>query len=346
MTTDDISPSFSQRVNGSAVFYAVASAQDDIMLQPVAPPAPWMSRVMVAAGVYNLLWGSVAILAPAVSLRLGGLPDDKVVLPIWQCLGMVIGVYGVGYWISARDPFRHWLIIFVGLLGKVLGPIGYVIAVTRGELPVEGMRTLLTNDLIWWVPFSVILWKAAVCHDAQTAKPPADGVDPLRTLIGNTGKSLFQLSEQSPVLVVFLRHSGCTFCREAMADLGAKRATIEASGTRIALVHLSTEADIAPFAEKYGVADLPRFADPDRLLYREFDLAPGGITQLLGLKVWWRGMLAALKAGHGFGGIKESMFQMPGTFLIENGKVLRAFRHQSAADRPDYTQLACPLPKA
>lgn len=346
MTTDDISPGFSQRVNGSAVWNAVASAQDDIMLQPVAHPAPWMSRVMVAAGVYNLLWGSVAILAPAVSLRLGGLPDDNVVLPIWQCLGMVIGVYGVGYWISARDPFRHWLIIFVGLLGKILGPIGYVIAVTRGELPVEGMRTLLTNDLIWWVPFSVILWKAAIWHDAQTAKPPADGVDPLRTLIGNTGKSLFQLSEESPVLVVFLRHSGCTFCREALADLGAKRATIEASGTRIALVHLSTEADIAPFAEKYGVADLPRFADPDRLLYREFDLAPGGVTQLLGLKVWWRGMLAALKAGHGFGGIKESMFQMPGTFLIENGKVLRAFRHQSAADRPDYTELACPLPKA
>jgi len=345
MKTDDISPGPSQRVIRPAVFNAVASAQDDIMLQPVPPAAPWMSRVMVAAGIYNLLWGSLAILAPAVSLRFGGLPSDNVVLPIWQCLGMVIGVYGVGYWISARDPFRHWLIIFVGLLGKVLGPIGYVVAVTRGELPVEGMRTLLTNDLIWWVPFSVILWKAALWHDGQTESPQTEGIDPLRTLIGSTGKSLFQLSQASPVLVVFLRHSGCTFCREALADLGTKRAAIEASGTRIALVHLSTEADIAPFAAKYGVADLPRFADPGRQLYREFDLAPGGVTQLLGLKVWGRGIVAALKSGHGFGGIKESMFQMPGTFLIENGKILRAFRHQSAADRPDYTDLACPLPR-
>ena len=345
MTTDDISPGPSQRVNGSAVLNAVASAQDDIMLQPVPPPAPWMSRVMVAAGVYNLLWGSLAILAPAASLRFGGLPTDKAVLPIWQCLGMVIGVYGVGYWISARDPFRHWLIIFVGLLGKVLGPIGYVIAVTRGELPVEGMRTLLTNDLIWWVPFSVILWKAAIWHDAQTASPHTVGTDPLHTVIGNTGKSLFQLSQETPVLVVLLRHSGCTFCREALSDIGVNRAKIEATGTKIALVHLSAEADIAPFAEKYGVGDLPRFADPDRQLYREFDLAPGGVTQLLGLKVWWRGMLAALQSGHGFGGVKESMFQMPGTFLIENGQVLRAYRHDSAADRPDYTELACPLPK-
>lgn len=316
------------------------------MLKPVPPPAPWMARVMVAAGVYNLIWGSFAILAPSLSLQFGGLPTDKVVIPIWQCLGMVIGVYGVGYWISARDPFRHWLIIFVGLLGKVLGPIGYVISVLQGELPVAGIRTLLTNDLIWWVPFSVILWRAAIWHDSQSAPPRLDGVDPLRTLVGSTGRNLFQLSEESPVLVVFLRHSGCTFCREALADIGVKRAKIEASGTRIALVHLSTEADIAPFAEKYGVADLPRFADPDRQLYREFDLAPAGLTQLLGFKVWWRGMLAALKSGHGFGGVKESMFQMPGTFLIQNGKVLRAFRHKSPADRPDYAELACPLPKA
>ena len=305
-----------------------------------------MSRVLLAAGIYNLLWGSLAIIAPAVSLKLGGLPSAEVVHPIWQCLGMVIGVYGVGYWISARDPYRHWLIIFVGLLGKVLGPIGYVLSVARGTLPVEGMRTLLTNDLIWWVPFTIILWRAAVWHDAQPASPSVGGIDPLRTLIGNTGKSLLQLSQETRVLVVFLRHSGCTFCREALSDISANRLKIEAIGTKIALVHLSSEADIAPFVQKYHVADLPRFSDPDRQLYREFDLSAGSPAQLLGVKVWWHGMLAALHAGHGFGVSQESMFQMPGTFLIENGKILRAFRHHSAADRPDYAALACPIPAA
>ena len=33
------------------------------------------------------------------------------------------------------------------------------------------------------------------------------------------GRTLQQLSDSQPVLVVFLRHSGCTFCREAVADL-------------------------------------------------------------------------------------------------------------------------------
>jgi small multidrug resistance pump len=41
---------------------------------------------------------------------------------IWQCVGMIVGVYGVGYLIAAFDPLRHWPVILVGLLGKVLGP--------------------------------------------------------------------------------------------------------------------------------------------------------------------------------------------------------------------------------
>lgn len=301
-----------------------------------------MSRVLIAAGIYNMVWGAWTILAPGASLRLGGLPDDPVVQPIWQCLGMVIGVYGIGYWLSARDPFRHWIIILVGLLGKVLGPIGYVYSVYRGVLPPDGFKTLLTNDLIWWVPFTVILWRAALWHDASAAVA-ATGSG-LRTLIGSTGRTLAELSTGQRVLVVFLRHSGCTFCREALADLAKARTTIEQSGTRIALISMSADDDMRPLVEKYGIGDLPRFSDPQRQLYQEFDLLPGDPSQLMGPKVWWRGFLAAISAGHGFGGIKESVFQMPGSFLVEDGRILRAYRHQTAADRPDYAELACPLP--
>ena len=166
----------------------------------------------------------------------------------------------------------------------------------------------------------------------------------LHSLIGSTGQTLAQLSDGQRVLVVFLRHSGCTFCREALDDLAKVRSKIEASGAKIALVHMSPEADIRPFVEKYHVSDLPRFSDPQRQLYTEFDLQPARLTQLFGFKVLWRGLLAALHAGHGFGFSQESMSQMPGTFLIENGQVLRAFRHQSPADRPDYAELACPVP--
>lgn len=40
---------------------------------------------------------------------------------IWQCVGMIVGVivgvYGIGYLVAASDPRRHWPIVLVGLLG-------------------------------------------------------------------------------------------------------------------------------------------------------------------------------------------------------------------------------------
>ena len=33
-------------------------------------------------------------------------------------------------------------------------------------------------------------------------------------------------------------------------------------------------------------------------------------------------------------------FQMPGAFLIDNGRMVHAYHHMTAADRPDYVRLA------
>ena len=83
---------------------------------------------------------------------------------IWQCVGMVVGVYGIGYLIAAGDPRTHWPIVLVGLLGKVLGPIGFLVALSRGTFPPLFGLTILTNDLLWWIPFAMILRDAAKHH--------------------------------------------------------------------------------------------------------------------------------------------------------------------------------------
>jgi hypothetical protein len=75
---------------------------------------------------------------------------------------MIVGVYGIGYGIAAYDSARHWPIVLVGLLGKIFGPIGFVWAATQGELPWSAGATILTNDLIWWIPFALILRRAWV----------------------------------------------------------------------------------------------------------------------------------------------------------------------------------------
>ena len=129
------------------------------MEPPVAAPPRWMPIVLVAAGLYNLAWGAFAIAAPGAIFDFAGMEPPRYP-QLWQCIGMIVGVYGVGYLAAARDPARHWPIVLVGLLGKVLGPIGFLGAVLRGELPWAFGATILTNDLVWWLPFTAILLHA------------------------------------------------------------------------------------------------------------------------------------------------------------------------------------------
>ena len=115
------------------------------------------SRILLSlAALYNLAFGAWAILSPLSFFTLFGLaaPNHPA---IWQCLGMVVGVYGAGYaWASVR-PDLVKPIVALGLAGKILGPIGWVATVASGEWPVSTFTLILFNDLAWWLPFGLIL---------------------------------------------------------------------------------------------------------------------------------------------------------------------------------------------
>ena len=76
---------------------------------------------------------------------------------IFACLAMVIGLYGILYLEIARVPERGWLLAAVGLVGKVLGPLGLAILIWRGEWPLASIALCVTNDFIWWLPFGLYL---------------------------------------------------------------------------------------------------------------------------------------------------------------------------------------------
>ena len=314
-------------------------------LESGEPPKAWMRGALAAAALYNLAWGAWVVLDPGAIFRLSGLAEPAYP-QIWQCVGMIVGVYGVGYAIAAGSPLRHWPIVLVGLMGKVLGPIGFVGAAWQGALPWSWGWTIIANDLVWWVPFALIL-VAARRSALGNRRPGEGGIRPsaeltLRTARCQSGESLQSLSRQRPQLVVCLRHLGCTFCRESLADLARQRSEIEAAGTGIVLVHPATNEQAAELFASYDLADLPRFADPDRVLYRSLGLSRGSLTQVLGPRVFWRAAAATLR-GHRLGKKAGDVWQMPGVFLVRDGRVVEAFRHQDVSDRPDYRAIAARL---
>ena len=96
-----------------------------------------MTWCLAAAGVYNLAWGTLTVLRPAWLFDLTGLEQPNYPF-IWQCVGMIVG--------------------------KIFGPLGYLEGMWRGTVPREFGWTLPTNDLVWWIPFGLILMHAWRVH--------------------------------------------------------------------------------------------------------------------------------------------------------------------------------------
>jgi hypothetical protein len=120
----------------------------------------WLHRIIFcAAGIYNILWGLYSVADPQWLFRLAGMAPQNHP-QIFACLGMVVGLYGIIYLEVARIPERGWLLAAVGLLGKVLGPIGLIRLIWTGEWPLTTAVICLTNDLIWWIPFVLYLYDA------------------------------------------------------------------------------------------------------------------------------------------------------------------------------------------
>ena len=119
----------------------------------------WKYYLLWFAGVYNLLWGASVIIAPKLFFNLSGMVLPNYLM-IWQCVRMIVGVHRIIYIIAAYQPNVHWPIVLVGFLGKIFGPIGFLWYLAQGAFPPEFALTILFNDLVWWIPFGIILWDA------------------------------------------------------------------------------------------------------------------------------------------------------------------------------------------
>ena len=100
----------------------------------------------------------------------------------------------------------------------------------------------------------------------------------------NVRAGLLRREIASPAtLIVFLRHLGCMFCREMVADLRAAAAT--GAFPPVLLVSQSP-ADVATdyFARHWPAARV--ICDPDRTLYAAFGVARASFGGMIGPAVW------------------------------------------------------------
>ena len=130
----------------------------------------WARFILFLAAAYNIVWGIIVSLVPELILF-----DDvssPFILIILRCVGMLVGVYGIAYYIASKDPAKYWSLVFVGYVGKILGPIGAFYYVYTGAIKKEFLIVNIFNDLIWLIPFTWIIYQAV----KGKLSPPATGI--------------------------------------------------------------------------------------------------------------------------------------------------------------------------
>jgi len=163
----------------------------------------------------------------------------------------------------------------------------------------------------------------------------------LREYKTETGRTLLELVDESPVLLIFLRHFGCAFCRQALDQVAKIQTEIAARGARPVFVHLGSPERAKLYFDYYQLSAVERVGNPDASLYQHpvFALSRRNVyLNLLSLKVW-KGWLSGALRNYGIGRIQEDGDQMPGVFFIKDRRIVRGFRYESIADEPDYLSL-------
>jgi hypothetical protein len=176
---------------------------------------------------------------------------------------------------------------------------------------------------------------------ADAVQPADDLAAILASVRTESGASLLELAERSPVLLVFLRHFGCSFCRKAISDVAELRAELANRGVRPVFIHLGPPDIARAHFDYYGLSDVERVNDPQAAVYQLPVFALPRINPLWHLvnPVVWAGWLKGAIFKHGIGKIEGDGHQMPGIFFLKGPRIVRRFTYRTIADEPDYLKL-------
>jgi hypothetical protein len=310
---------------------------DDFQFRPLT------RGLLYAAAVFMVAWGCLVLLRPDVYCRMAGVQADYLApsAQSWGLFGLLGGLFFLAF---AMMPTRMPLAVLPGVLigaaglvitgsGLLSGVLSWPVGAVQiaGELACVGGCTLAAIEL--YMRRRQLNIEASYDAGGQTSPLLGDYTT-------HTGESLVAISADRPMMLVFLRHFGCTFCREALADLYRHQGQIAAQGVRPVVVHMVDDAQAEQHMTRFGLRHIARVSDPEKHLYAAFELRRGTFGQLYGMETWVEGFRAGWLEGHSVGSEVGDNTQMPGIFVIHKGEIIRAFRHTTASARADFCALA------
>jgi peroxiredoxin len=168
----------------------------------------------------------------------------------------------------------------------------------------------------------------------MTSLAPGDAFPHLRLRAVDGDVELRERWERGPLVVMFMRHFGCAFCREQLRRMGRAFGEFRAAGADVVAVFQYDADATQRFCDGRDVP-FDCLGDPERAAYAEIGLGRGSPAQIVNLKVAMRFLDTAR---HGvFGGPPRGgdVAQLPGTFVVDrDGHVVLAHYSSHSADNP------------
>ena len=136
------------------------------------PLRPWMRFVLRFAGTFNLLAGAAMIALYHEGYKMLGIPRPQLVLPD-QIMGVLVGLFGVGYHLVANHPIENRSILLLGFWSKAISSAFVLWYVAVGQLPLWFVAAITLSDIIYLPPFYVIWRRLSRLAAGQAGPSPA-----------------------------------------------------------------------------------------------------------------------------------------------------------------------------
>ncbi len=120
------------------------------------PLTKWMKFVLRFVAFFNVGAGLFMLIGYHETYKIIGMNKPDISFPI-QLVGILVGLFGVGYYLVARNPLENRNVLLLGFLSKFLGSCLGTWYVLRGQLPLQFVAVYFFADVIYLPPFYVIL---------------------------------------------------------------------------------------------------------------------------------------------------------------------------------------------
>jgi len=120
------------------------------------PLTKWMKFLLRFVAAFNISAGLFMLIGYHETYRIIGMNKPDISFPI-QLVGVLVGLFGVGYYMVARNPIENRAVLALGFWSKFLGSClgaGYVLL---GKLAPQFIAVYFFADVIYLPPFYVIL---------------------------------------------------------------------------------------------------------------------------------------------------------------------------------------------